>query len=60
MIDPKYAVAVVKSKDGKELGRAAAPHASDYIQTLASHQKEVKIDYVEDAAFCNAARMMGR
>lgn len=47
---PEHTMLICKNKDGREVGRipAAAPNASAYMQELASHYGELKIEYEED------------
>lgn len=56
MMNPQTTVLVVK-REGKELGRiaATAKNAMAYVESFAP----CKVEYVEDAAFCEAAQMLG-
>jgi hypothetical protein len=59
-MNPNHTVCVLKTQEGKEVGKIPANHrnASDYIQSHALAHKCMKVDYVEDADFCQVYRMM--
>ncbi len=59
MLDPNNTICVLKH-DGKEVGRiaATAKNASQYINGLASHYGELKMEYVEDATSAMIDRMV--
>lgn len=58
-LNPNNTVLVVKNKDGKEIGRiaATAPNATDYLNELARHYKEMSVDYEEDADYAMVSRL---
>lgn len=56
MMNPQTTVLVIK-RDGREIGRVAAT-AKNAMAYVESHTP-CEVEYVEDAAFCEAAKMLG-
>lgn len=50
MMNPETTICVVKTEDGREVGRvpAAAPNAEAYITELVRQYGSVHVDYVHD------------
>jgi hypothetical protein len=60
MLNPANTICVVRTPDGKEVGRiaATAKNASEYLQTLATTYKECQVTYEEDADAAMISRML--
>ena len=61
-LDPQIVVCVCTNMNGLEVGRipAAARNAEAYVKALVRKHGSITVEYVEDAAFCEAHRKPAR
>lgn len=59
-LNPENTVCVVKNNEGEEIGRiaATAQNANQYIEELMRHSGGGTVDYVEDADYAAASRLV--